>query len=104
MKTKVVNIYKEKYDVYIGRAGKNEDGYFGNPIRLDKNTTREKVIEEYVVYFYDKLKNDEEFKQKILELKGKTLGCFCSPKLCHGDIIAAFLDSDDDFIIPLRHV
>lgn len=29
--TKVVNIFHEKCDVYIGRKGKGEDGYFGNP-------------------------------------------------------------------------
>ena len=32
--TRVVNIRKEAYDVYIGRAGKGQDGYFGNPFRL----------------------------------------------------------------------
>jgi hypothetical protein len=25
----------------------------------------------------------------LLELDGKRLGCFCKPKLCHGDIIVA---------------
>ena len=33
---KVVNIYKERYDVYIGRPGKGEVGYFGNPIVVGK--------------------------------------------------------------------
>ncbi len=32
--TRVVNIRKKAYDVYIGRAGKGQDGYFGNPFRL----------------------------------------------------------------------
>lgn len=27
MKTTVVNLYKHPYDVYIGRAGKGQDGY-----------------------------------------------------------------------------
>lgn len=34
MGTKVVNIYKDKFDVYIGRPGKGNDGYFGNPFPL----------------------------------------------------------------------
>jgi hypothetical protein len=29
-------------------------------------------------------------------LRGKTLGCFCKPHPCHGDIIAAYLDSLED--------
>ena len=34
MDTTVVNLFKNKYDVYIGRAGKGQDGYFGNPFPL----------------------------------------------------------------------
>ena len=36
--TKVVNLYKEPYEVYIGRSGKGKDGYFGNPIKLLKRS------------------------------------------------------------------
>ncbi|GHV10010.1 hypothetical protein FACS1894162_2160 [Bacteroidia bacterium] len=32
--TKVVNIKNSRCDVYIGRAGRGQDGYFGNPFRL----------------------------------------------------------------------
>jgi hypothetical protein len=28
-----------------------------------------------------------------LELKGKTLGCFCKPLACHGDVLAYIADS-----------
>lgn len=38
--TRVVNIRKEAYDVYIGRAGKGQDGYFGNPFRLKQDMDR----------------------------------------------------------------
>jgi len=41
MKTVVVNIYQEQFDVYIGRAGRGEDGYFGNPFRMGNGTSRE---------------------------------------------------------------
>ena len=34
MQTVVVNINKEQFDIYIGRAGRGEDGYFGNPFRI----------------------------------------------------------------------
>lgn len=91
--TKVVNIYKEPYDVYIGRAGKGKDGYFGNPIRLQKGEDAGATIEKYKEYFYDRLEKDEEFKRRVLELKGKTLGCFCKPKPCHGDVIVEYLDN-----------
>lgn len=92
METKVVNIYKDKYDVYIGRKGRNQDGYFGNPFPLKKGEERGSTIEKYKEYFYKRLKEDSEFKNKIESLKGKTLGCFCKPKTCHGDVIAEYLD------------
>ena len=50
--TTVVNIRKEHYDQYIGRAGRGEDGYFGNPFRLNPGESRGSTIERYRKYFY----------------------------------------------------
>lgn len=91
-KTKVVNIKKNKYDVYIGRAGHNLDGYFGNPYRVGYDGNRLEVLELYRKYFYDRINNDIEFRERVYQLKGKTLGCFCKPEKCHGDIIADYLN------------
>jgi len=87
--TTVVNIRKEPYDIYIGRAGKGQDGYFGNPF---SKGTREQNINDYEKYFFNRLLTDPEFKDRILSLKDKVLGCFCKPLACHGDIIADYLD------------
>ncbi|MDH6310901.1 hypothetical protein M2451_004060 [Dysgonomonas sp. PFB1-18] len=91
--TKVVNIRMEEYDVYIGRTGKGQDGYFGNPILLRENQTRGATLEKYEEYFYNRIKNDPEFKRRVHVLKGKTLGCFCKPYPCHGDVIKKYLDT-----------
>jgi hypothetical protein len=93
METQVVNIKNGNYGVYIGRAGRGQDGYFGNPFRLKPGENRGATLEKYRVYFYERLKNDPEFKLKILALKGKVLGCFCKPAPCHGDIIKEYLDN-----------
>jgi len=93
--TKVVNIRHEAYDVYIGRAGRGQEGYFGNPFTLEPGGTRGSTLERYRRYFYDRLKSDPEFRQRIHALKGKTLGCFCKPHPCHGDIIKEYLDSPE---------
>lgn len=95
-KTRVVNLRQERYDVYIGRAGKGQDGYFGNPFPLAHGEPRGASLEKYRAYFYKRLETDPEFKRRIHELKGKTLGCFCKPYPCHGDIIAEYLDSQND--------
>ncbi|GHT54460.1 hypothetical protein FACS189451_09680 [Bacteroidia bacterium] len=91
--TKVVNIRTSGYDVYVGRAGKGQDGYFGNPFRLRADEERGATIERYKKYFYERLETDPEFRRQIHELKGKTLGCFCKPYPCHGDVIAEYLDN-----------
>ena len=93
---KVVNLYKEPYDVYIGRAGKGKSGYFGNPILKGKRCLYCGMIHDesgttldcYRDYLNKRIKEDAEFKANVKALKGKILGCFCKPKPCHGDILA----------------
>lgn len=92
--TKVVNLKKEPYDVYCGRAGRGEKGYFGNPFSIGVDGNREEVITKYKEYFYKRIEIDPEFKKKVMELKGKTLGCFCKPLSCHGDIIVEYLKNN----------
>jgi polynucleotide 5'-kinase involved in rRNA processing len=95
--TKVVNIRKEKYDVYIGRGSVFGNPFTHLPLRNTKAEyqvkTREEAIERYKEWFYNKLDSDDDFLVKVSELKGKTLGCYCKPKSCHGDIIKEFLDN-----------
>ncbi len=86
---KVVHCKKENYDVYIGRPS-----MWGNPYThiQDGKTlakyvvgSREEAIESYREYVTN---GEGKFLLEHLhELKGKTLGCWCSPKSCHGDIL-----------------
>jgi hypothetical protein len=104
--TRVVNLYKENYDVYVGRRNPSlgigttngKDGYFGNPFPLKPKATeqeRKECLEQYRDYFDKRIVEDPEFKQRIEELRGKTLGCFCHPKLCHGDVIVEYLEKEN---------
>lgn len=82
--TLVVNLNSEVYDVYIGRPS-----IWGNPFRLGFDGDRKTVIMRYEAWLYSKIANDMKFLQQIRrELRGKRLGCFCAPMLCHGDILA----------------
>jgi hypothetical protein len=92
MQTVVVNIKVETFDVYIGRAGRGEDGYFGNPFRIGPGVSREDAVKRFQWYFADRIEKNSEFKRRVLALKGKRLGCFCKPKPCHGDVIADWLN------------
>jgi hypothetical protein len=98
--TVVVNLRKEKCDVKICRNPKGQVppapavGCFGNPFAVEKYG-REKCIEMYRDYFYKKIEDDPAFKEAVLTLKGKRLGCFCKPQKCHGDVIKEWLDKSE---------
>jgi hypothetical protein len=85
-KTKVVHCKEEPYDVYIGRGSK-----WGNRHEIGKDGTREEVIEMFRSEF---LMNPKLFKE-VKKLKGKTLGCYCNPEACHGDVLVEFADKGD---------
>jgi uncharacterized phage-like protein YoqJ len=95
--TQLINIHKAKTNarhVYIGRAGHGHDGYFGNPFRLeDFGGDRVACLAAYRRYFYERLANDLEFRDRIHALKGETLSCFCWPDLCHGEVIIEHLET-----------
>lgn len=82
----VVNIYKEKYDIYIGRSGRGMQSKWGNPF---KNGTRE----ENIANFEDYLLANAELMQALPELLNKRLGCFCAPKPCHGDVLKKYANA-----------
>ena len=83
MVCKVVNLRKEKYDVYIGRGSK-----WGNQFVVGRDGSREEVIAKYKEWI---LKNDE-LLSSLGELKGKVLGCYCKPLRCHGDVLVELIE------------
>lgn len=104
--TQVVNLRKSRYDVYIGRDPLDQKSakHFGNPFSYrDSNIASVKVQshDEAIRAFYDWLSGagydelEPERRQWILDnldkLRGKRLGCFCHPKLCHGDVYRVML-------------
>jgi hypothetical protein len=91
MRCRVVNLRKAKFDVYIGRAGHGLDGYFGNPYSVKEYG--ESAIDLFQEYFEDRLSRDPEFRSRVMALSGKTLGCFCKPNACHGDIIVHWVNT-----------
>ena len=90
MTTTVITLLKEiQYNVYIGRP--SEWGYpythTESQVADFKVEDREEAIDKYKVYLHKRIKEEPGFKEKLLELDGKVLGCWCAPKYCHGDVI-----------------
>ena len=81
----VVHCQKEQYDVLIDRTT-----IWGNPYSHKEGTlakfkvkSRKEAIAKYREYLLD----NPELLAKLPELTGKTLGCWCKPQACHGDIL-----------------
>lgn len=78
----VVHCKEAQYDVYIGRPSK-----WGNPFSIGEDGNRGQVIEKYRKW----IKQQPELMASLRELEGKVLGCWCSPKACHGDVLLSLL-------------
>lgn len=96
-------------NVYIGRAGvvfidrvrfPSQSSLWANPYKIGKDGTRNEVLLKFETYIRQKLNNDN-FRKKLLELKGKNLGCWCVSRVCshenhdivcHGQILTKILD------------
>lgn len=84
----------DKDAIYIGRGSP-----LGNPFVMHTEDDRETVCDKYEEWFN---KQVQEENQKVLKelrriyLLAKrqdiVLGCYCSPKRCHGETIKNFLD------------
>lgn len=83
---KVVHCKKDNYDVYIGRPSK-----WGNPFTIGKDGNRLEVIEKYAKW----IQTQSQLLISLHELKGKNIGCWCSPQKCHGDILIKLANKEN---------
>jgi len=82
---------------YIGRSGivfingeryPKKNSKWANPFTIKQYGSREIVLQLYKEYIINKIENKQ---LDLSELKGKILGCWCSPEKCHGDILLELL-------------
>lgn len=79
----LVTVRWKPHDVYIGRPGP-----WGNPFTLKHahdDEERRDCVTKYEAWLITQPALIARAKR---ELKGKVLGCYCAPKLCHGDVLA----------------
>jgi hypothetical protein len=80
-------------NVYIGRTSpmivggsRIKASIWANPFNLKDYSTRKECLDAYYSYIVNKIKS-ENLISELMKLKGKTLGCYCSPEQCHGDVL-----------------
>lgn len=68
---------------YIGRPGP-----WGNPFAISANRTRAQVITDFDAWVHNSGEPKAKWiRENVHKLKGKTLGCWCAPHACHGDVL-----------------
>lgn len=105
MKATIHNITREQArpdDVYIGRENARAHvdgkpmlgytGYFGNPFVLTHESQRSRVIADFEAYARQRVIDDPVYRERVRDLQGKRLFCFCAPRACHGDVLAQLAD------------
>jgi hypothetical protein len=118
MSGRVVNVYREEYDVYVGRQEAFGNTMFGNifsHLSLSRTSatfnveTREEAVALFKLWMEDNLyiyrrfpilsQSSWERRRKLIlaglpRLVGKRLGCHCHPLLCHADVLLEMTETE----------
>lgn len=79
--------------VYIGRRNATYNlpaSVWSNPFRIDRDTEvdRAKALVRYRKWIAER----PALLNRLHELEGKRVVCWCSPKACHGDVLSLLID------------
>lgn len=86
-KSRVVNLRNEVCDVKICRPSK-----WGNPFKIGVDGDRDEVILKYHLW----IMKQPQLMASLNELDGETLGCYCKPKNCHGDVLVYLIEREKE--------
>ena len=91
---------KDGTAVYIGRAVPRKGfkaSKWANPFKIDAHSDRPAQARyDAILAYNDWLKGQAELVAALPELREKTLGCWCKPERCHGDLLKRLADMQDD--------
>lgn len=73
----------EPFDIRIDRQTP-----WGNPFVLGRHGDRAEVIRRFENWVRTSSDAKAQWiRDHVIELHGKTLGCWCHPEACHGDVL-----------------
>jgi hypothetical protein len=79
----VVHLRRAPYDVRIDRLTA-----WGNPFVRGRDGDRDEVIAKYTEWVLTSDSSSAAWiREHVYELHGKTLGCWCAPQSCHGNVL-----------------
>ena len=100
----VVNLKTDPYDVYIGRPGQGQEGPWGNPFKISEHGGRIAVIEKYQHWLNERIRQGAVTETELAQLASRTLGCYCAPQACHGHVLARYALAAADGSKTLKEV
>ena len=62
---------------------------WGNPFRMNGESERASVILAYRGWLWTQVREGRIGLEQLAGLAGKSLACWCAPKPCHGQVLAA---------------
>ncbi len=86
----VAHCRREAYDVYVGRGRcprTGVPGRWGNPFGIGPDGDREEVLARYARWPAGEVDAERITLAELAALDGRTLGCWCAPKACHGEVL-----------------
>lgn len=83
--------------VYIGGKVQYVKGshqsIWANPFSVN-DYGRDECMSKYEAY----VRSSQHLLGKLPELRGKTLGCWCAPEACHGDVLVKLIKELERFV------
>lgn len=64
---------------------------YGNPYKVHISCSRRESVAKYAAYFDERVATDAVLRAQVEGLRGRPLGCWCAPLLCHGQVILDYL-------------
>lgn len=93
MKTRVVNIHHgAPYDVRIDRSSIWGNPFGTLPPGIGRNTVQVPTRRDAIECYAEWIKEQPGLMALLPTLKGKALGCVCSPLVCHGDVLVKLVE------------
>ena len=96
MSGRVVNLRHEPLGdaAYVGRANPRRglaESAFANPFRIGEDGDRAEVVEKYRSWLLGR----KELLDRLHELRGRTLACWCAPEPCHANVLVELVHADE---------
>lgn len=79
--------------IYIGRSNAHynlTESILSNPYNVQEHGRLDACL-KYTDHLVEQVQENQMFRKHVFQCHGRPLACWCSPELCHGDVIGLFL-------------